>query len=276
MASSIEMVCNYLGIDKIDMCGKMILIEEQHGTNANFLVNAVLSNALKRKNAVCLVLCHNTLGHYHNVGMRLGYNLLTLREKGQVAIVEPMKTVASCLVADTCNDPADGERNILPDANSERHVDTVYRLFTHVREKYEEAARFSESVVLIIDDINHLLDLGFGVLDVMYFMRYLRSFMASRSLSQLCVLAHVYRWDPETSNADMIANALKHMAHLCLTAEPFETGHSGDTSGGKLMIHWKVDSIRLKYHLAEMTVYLFKLLDWQIRITTPGGVAPFS
>lgn len=275
MASSIEMVCNTLGIDKTDMSGKTILIEEQHGTNANFLVNAVLSNALKKKHAVCLVLCHNTFGHYHNVGTRLGYNLLALKEKGQVAIVEPMKIVASCLATDACNDSADRETNILPDVTCERHTDAMYNLYTCVREKYEEAARFSESVVLIIDDINHLLDLGFGVSDVVYFIRYLRSFMASHSSSQLCVLAHAYRWDPQTSNADIIVNDLKHMTHLCLTTEPFKTGHSGDTSG-KLTIHWNMDSIRSRYHWPEETVYLFKLLDWQIAIHTPGGVNLFS
>lgn len=266
-----EMVCNTLGIDRVNMDGKMILIEEQHGTNANFLLNAVLSHALKKSQAVCLVLCHNTFGHYHNVGMRLGYNLLALKEKGQVTVVEPMKIVASNIV-DTCKDPTDKKEIVIPDAISTEHTDIVRKLFTYIKESYDEAAQFKESVVLIIDDINHLLDLGLSVHDTMYFVRYLRSFIASHFSSQLCILTHMYQWDSQTSDADAVANMLNYMAHLCIATKPFKTGHSSDTSG-KLIIRWRIDSVRLKYHWPEETTYLFKLSDWQVKIYTPGATS---
>lgn len=274
MASAMEMVCNTLGIDRVNMNSKMVLIEEQHGTDANFLVNAVLSSALKKGNAVCLVLCHNTFGHYHNVGMRLGYNLLDLKEKGQVTVVEPMKIVAGNVV-DVCKNSTNKENSIIADAVSEERVNIARRLFACVKEKYDDAARYSESVVLIIDDINHLLDLGLAVRDVMYFMRYLRSFMASRPMSQLCILAHMYKEDPQTSDADMVANGLRYMSHLCVTTEPLKTGHSGDASG-KLTVYWRVDYIRSKYHSGEKITYLFKLLDWHVKVYAPGEASVLS
>lgn len=275
MANPMGMVCNVLGIDRVNMDGKTILIEEQHGTNANFLVNAILSHALKRTNvAVCLVLCHNTFGHYHNIGMRLGYNLLHLKEKGQVIVVEPMKIIASN-IADVCKDITNGTETIISDTTSIGHIDIAHKLFTCVKEKYNEAARFNESVVFIIDDINHFLDIGLSIRDTMYFMRYLRSFVTSYPLSQLCILAHVYQENLQTSDADMVANALKHMAHLCVTTQPFKTGHSSDDSG-KLIVHWKTDSIRSKYHWAEKTTHLFKLSDWQVKICAPGAVSILS
>jgi len=271
MTSSMTMVCNILGIDKINMHGKINLIEEQHGTNANFLVNAILSHALKRNAAVCLVLCHNTFSHYYNIGMRLGYNLLNLKEKGQVTLVEPMKIIASD-ITDICKDFTNRMEIIIPDVTSMGHVDIAHKLFAFVKEKHDEAARFSESVVLIIDDINHLLDLGLGIRDIMYFMRYLRSFISSYPLSQLCILVHVYQGNLHTSNADIIASTLKHMAHMCVTTQPFKTGYSSDTSG-KLIVHWKTDSIRSKYHLVEKTTHLFKMSDWQVKICTPGAMS---
>lgn len=274
MASAMEMVCNTLGIDRVNMDSKIILIEEQHGTNANFLVNAILSHALKQKKAVCLVLCHNTFGHYHNIGMRLGYNLLALKEKGQVTVAEPMKIVATN-IADMCKDSADKEKMIIPDAASMENIDIAHRLFTCVRKKYDEAAKFGESVVFIFDDINHLLDFGLSLHDVMYFVRYLRSFVALHPLSQLCILTHTFQDDSQTSNTDVVAKILKYMAHLCVTTQPFRTGHSSDASG-KLIIHWRIDSIRLKFHWAEKTTHLFKLLDWQVKIGAPGAASVLS
>lgn len=269
-----ETMCNTLGIDRVNMDSKMVLIEEHHSSNANFLVNAVLSNALKKGNAICLVVCHNTFGHYHNVGIRLGYNLLNLKEKGQITVVEPMKTVASN-IADMCKDSANEEKLVIADITAKVGICIVHRLFTSVKEKYEEAASFNESVVLVIDDMSHFLDLGLTVRDVMYFVRYLRSFIISRRMSQLCILTHVYREDPQISDADMVANGLKYMAHLHITTEPFKTGHSGDTSG-KLSVCWKTDYIRSKYHWGEKTMYLFKLSDWHVKVYAPGETSILS
>lgn len=274
MASAMEMVCNTLGIDRVNMNSKVILIQEQHGTNANFLVNAILSHALKQTNAICLVLCHNTFGHYHNIGMRLGYNLLALKEKGQVTVVEPMKIIASN-IADMCKDSMDKEKMIIPTVASTENIDIAHRLFTCVREKYNEAAKFTEPVVFIFDDINHLLDFGLSVHNVMYFVRYLRSFVALHPLSQLCILAHTYQDESQISNTDVVANALKHMAHLCVTTQPFRTGRSSDASG-KLIVHWRINSVRLEYHWAEKTTHLFKLLDWQVKIGAPGAASVLS
>lgn len=268
-----EMVCNTLGIDRVNMNGKMVLIEEQHGTNANFLVNAVLSDALKKGSAVCLVYCHNTFGHYHNVGTRFGYNLLSLKAKGQVTVVEPMKIVASNVI-DICENSM-GNEKIIADIISQEHIDIMHRLFTHIKERYEEAAKFNQSVVLVIDDISHFLDLGFGVCDTMYLIRYLRSFMALHSTSQLCILTHTYQEDPKISDVDMVANCLKHMAHLCVTTEPLTTGYSVDASG-KLTVCWRIDSIRSKYHWAEKITYLFKLLDWQVKVYALGEASVLS
>ncbi|XP_011874275.1 PREDICTED: elongator complex protein 6 [Vollenhovia emeryi] len=277
MASSMETVCNILGIDRVNMDGKTILIEEQHGTNANFLVNAILSHTLKKMNAaVCLVLCHNTFSHYHNIGMRFGYNLLDLKDNGQITVVEPMKIIASN-VTDICNDFVDRTETIIPEVTSMKRIDIVHRLFSCVKEKYEEAARFTahKSVVLIIDDINHFLDLGLSVRDTMYFIRYLRSFVVLYPTSQLCILAHVYQGNMQTSDADTVANALKHMAHLCVTTQPFKTGHSSDASG-KLTVCWKTNSIKSKFHWAGKATHLFNLSDWQVKICAPGAMSVLS
>jgi len=268
-----EMVWKTLGIDRVNMGGKMIFIEEQHGTNANFLIHSVLSHALKKAEAVCLILCHNTIGHYHNIGVRYGYNLLNLKEKGQVTVVDLMKIVINN-IANICTVSANEEK-IIPDVVPMEHPDIVHKLFMLVKEKYEEASKFNSSVVLIVEDLNHLLDLGLGVRDTMYFMRYLRSFLTLYPISQLCILMHAYEEAPQHSNTDMIVNALKYMAHLCITTEPLKTGPSSNASG-KLIVQWRVDSIRSMFNWMEKTTHLFKLLDWQVKIFMPGTISILS
>ncbi|KAH0952066.1 hypothetical protein HN011_008175 [Eciton burchellii] len=273
MANTMEMVCKTLGIDRVNMGGKMILIEEQHGTNANFLVHSVLSHALKKAEAVCLILCHNTIGHYHNIGVRFGYNLLSLKDKGQVTVVDLMKIIIND-IANMCIVSVN-EKEIIPDVVPTKHADIAHKLFMHVKEKYEEASKFNSSVVLIIEDLNHLLDLGLGVRDTMYFMRYLRSFLTLYPTSQLCILMHAYQEASQHSDTDMIVNALKYMAHLCITTEPLKTGHSSNASG-KLIVQWRVDTIRSMFNWMERTTHLFKLLDWQVKIFMPGTVSILS
>lgn len=265
-----ETIRRTLGFDRVDMTNKMILVEEQHGTSANFLLHSVLRHALKNNQAVCLVLCHNTIGHYHNVGMRCGYNLLSLKEKGQVTVLDLMKLVISDIANDVRKDPEGERRMIIPEVGVTGHVDVAHRLFAHVREQYEQAAKFNGSVVLIVEDLNHLLDFGLGVRDTMYFMRYLRSFVSSCPTWQLCVLVHAYREDPQHSDADMVVNALKYMAHLCVTTEPLKTGYSSNASG-KLIVHWRVLPAKSMYSLMERTTRLFKLLDWQVKIFELGA-----
>lgn len=272
MASTMERVCNTLGIDRVNMKSKMILFEEQHGTNANFLVNAILSQSLKNGDGICFVLCHNTFGHYHNVGMRLGYNLSALKEKGQVTVAEPMKIVRDNIV-DMQKDSVNKQNLVITElANGEMHTDIAHRLFTYIKEKYDEAMKTNESVVLIVDDISHFLDIGLSTYDVMYFIRYLRSYMTSHPMSQLCVLVHTYEGDLQSLDANIVANGLKHMAHLCVSTERFKSGHSRDASG-KLTVSWRINAIKSKFHWTEKRSYLFKLSNWQVEIYPAGAIS---
>lgn len=65
-----EAVSAALGIDKVDITGKLVVIDERHGSDANFLINTIISSSLEKEKGICLVLFHNTFRHYHNVGKR--------------------------------------------------------------------------------------------------------------------------------------------------------------------------------------------------------------
>ncbi|EZA55078.1 hypothetical protein X777_04545 [Ooceraea biroi] len=264
-------VCKILGIDRVDMSDRKIVIEEQHGSNANFLVQSVLSNALKKKESVCLVLCHNTIGHYHNIGVRFGYDLLKLIEMGQVRVVDLMKIVLND-IDNTCNNvPTKGM--IIPNVTCTTYPEIAERLAVQIKEKCDDAERRNSPIILIIEDINHLLDLGLSVRDTIFFVRCVETYINMRPKSLLCILAHTYgKKNSECSDTDMIVNALKYESDLCVTTEPLKTGHSNDASG-KLIVHWTVNAVRAMYNWPERMTYLFKLLDWQVKISTPSAMS---
>lgn len=281
MVTSMDSICNTIGIDRVDMHGRMVLIEEQHGCDANFLTNALISNALKKDYGICFVLFHNTFSHYHNVGMRSGYNLMALKEKGKVTLVEPMKELMHNING-ICTDTGtmDAGNRIFFDLNvkvSDSSKDNrsdgmivVDNMFKLLRDSYNEAANRNKTILIIIEDISHLSDLGLSLRDSMCYVRYIRSLMESHPMTQLCITVHTYQNDVQSCIPDFICNNLKYMADLVLIAEPLTTGHSSDASG-KVTVCWNVDSVRSEYHWTEKMTYLYKLLDWHVKIFAPGA-----
>ena len=279
-----DSVCSALGIDRVDLRGKLTLIEEQHGSDANFLLNSFISSSLEKSQGICLVLFHNTFGHYHNVGMKLGYNLNVLRERGQVSVVEPMKLIASN-IHDLGHDSVDAANVDFNEKSPEEDLgvpdimkldaNLVRKLFLPLRNQIYELLKHRESVIVIIDDLSHLFDLRMSLRDVWFFVRYLRSLMEFEQSLSVCILTHTYKADPDSCQPDLIAVGMKHISQLIIVVEPLSTGHAKDVSG-KMNVRWKMDSIRTKYNWPEKTSYLFKLLDRQVKVFAPGSAVPLS
>lgn len=273
MSNVMDSVINTLGIDKVDTAGKMIAIEEQHGTDSTFLISTVIANAVKKNQAVCLVLYHNTFSHYHNIGMRLGYNMISLKDKGQLVIVEPMMDIANA-VQNLCEEKLNLSDCILTRINRESNNDIVFKLFTAVKDNYYNAAKYNESVVLIIDDLSNLWAFNLSLRDIMFYIRYLESLLKVQPKTQLCMVCHTFQTDAEDCIPNIVSNILKYSAHLNVTVEPLRTGYSNEASG-KLSVAWQSHSIRQKFNWPERTTHLYKLTDRQVRIFAPGMVGNF-
>lgn len=277
-----EIVRRIIGIDQVDIRGKLISIEEQHGSDANFLINTVLSNAIKKDHGICLVLFHNTFGHYHNIGINLGYNLIELRKNGIVNVVEPMKIIANN-IEDIGRDAVDAS---LPELNNEKYnlcdetpdatkhdPELVKQLYLCLRNKFYDSLKSREAVTIIIDDLSHLFELNLSFKDVWLYLRYLRSLMIREPNTSVCLMSHTYKVDPDFCQPDMIVIGLQKMSDLYVIVEPLTTGHAKDISG-KITVMWKTDIIRKNHHWPESTMYHYKLLGKQIKIFSPGSNDP--
>ncbi|XP_043792012.1 uncharacterized protein LOC122714602 [Apis laboriosa] len=252
-----DSVSNILGIDKVNMSGKLILIEEQHDSNANFLLNSVIFNALKNNYGICFVLFHNTMNHYHNMGMKFGYNLTLLKEKHKITIIEPIKMIA-------CN----MEYIYEPTKNC-----IINDVFIIIKNECEKMMQSNESVLIIMDDLNHIFNFGVNLREAMYYVRYLRSLIEHYNTVQLCIVTHIYKDELKNSFSNIFAQTLKYIAHLFIKIEPLKTGYSSDISGN-LIINWRIDNIRIKYNWPQISKYIYKLSDRQVQIYIPGTSIP--
>ncbi|XP_033329194.1 elongator complex protein 6 [Megalopta genalis] len=266
--SKMDPVSNILGIDKVNMDGKLILIEERHNSNANFVLNSVILNALSDNNGICFVLFHNTFNHYHNVGMKFGYNLKVLKAEGKVNIIEPMKIIGSNMESrnneETCKLHETSIKEISDVTNS--ISDSLFRI---IKNEYYEMKKYHKNVIIVIDDMSHLYNLGFTLRESMCYLKLLRSLIECDNTSQLCVAIHTYDDKLQNCMANIAVPILKYMAHLFVMIDSFETGYSSDVSG-KITINWRIDHIRKEHNWSEISRYIYKVSDRQVKIYSPG------
>lgn len=265
-----EEVREAIGIDKIDTCGYLIFIEEHHPADANFLLHAVTSHCQDKNNITCFVLFHSTFGHFHNVGMKLGYNLKK-EYNSNVKVVEPLKILSKNIHHENDVDNKDSQKlevDIKRDNSS-----LVKQLVQVIKDECLSVTKLEDTqkVYLIIDDLSHLFDLGLDIEDVWLFIRYIRSFVSLEPLLTICISSHVYRViHEEICQPNQMSLALRHMAELTITVQPLETGYSQNVSG-KMVIRWKSQKDRLKFKWPEEMIYLFKLFDRKVNVFTPGS-----
>ncbi|XP_076764798.1 elongator complex protein 6-like [Xylocopa sonorina] len=249
-----DSVSNILGIDKVDMNGKLIVIEERHGSDANFLLSTVISNALKKNYDLCFVLFHNTFNHYHNVGMKFGYNLGLQKEKGKIVVVEPMKVIASNIEC----------------IHDQRTNNILNNVFIIIKNECCKIMRENKPVVIIIDDASHFSSFNCDSRESVCYLRYLRSLVERYSMSHICIVTHTYKDEFKDCASNVIARGLRQMAHLFVKVEPLESGYSSDASGN-LTVNWRSSAVRVKYKWPEVARYIYKLSNRQVKVCAPGA-----
>ncbi|KAJ9573443.1 hypothetical protein L9F63_009171 [Diploptera punctata] len=247
-------VCNILGIDKEDLTGKLISVEECHGSNANFVLVCLISQQIQKDCGICLVTLHNSFGHFHNVGTKLGYNLQQLEDKGSVETVEMLNLL---------NSSFDTSENYLF-KNTE---DIVKDLFIKIREKIEKLMETRKNVCLIVEDISDFLLLGIPVKDVLSFFQYCRVLLDSLEGLSVVILTHVAEGDEEQC---IVATSVSHVADTVVTISSLKTGQSNDVSGVLKIVHRNLEKSIPNHDWNAQNLYHFKLLDRQVKVFAPG------
>lgn len=191
---------------------KILVVIEDGLADANFIVTHLIKDVLEKNNKLCLVIVHNTIGHYHNVLKRLGCDLLKKVEQGYVKVVEPLKTLAE--------DIANG--GVIDNNYSEQFVE---RLFFNINSELEKITEDSENIYLIIDDLSHLYDLTGNLHSVTYFLNRCVNF-TNNSRFSVVIGVHV-----SDNNDSIIRNSLGHVCDLMIEVSGLKTGRTRNVTG---------------------------------------------
>jgi hypothetical protein len=230
---------------------KVISIKENGNIDSNFVITHLIKQILLENNKLCFVILHNTLGHYHNVGKRLGYDFLKRIEDGSIRTIEPLKEIVE--------DIGNGKNYLIDD---KEHI--VKALYTSIKQNVEElTSTTSNRVYLIIDDVSHLLDLGIDLKYIISFITYCLSLVNNDKVS-VVVNTHVC-----SKSDEIICNNLNYVSDVIIEVLPLKTGISREVTGvmsieksGNAQIaqfHFKAYDKGIKtFHLGESVYNLYK------------------
>lgn len=158
MAASVLLACGL----KDKNLDSHIHISEESGIDGNFLLSCILGQQIRIQDSAVILIClDNTFQHYLNVGLRLGYNLKLAKDKN-LHIIEPITDISLNF-------------NTSDWTTSENDICTI--LFENIKNKIENISKNKNRLIIIIDNLEILLNLGANEINVMKFCKSLRKFI---------------------------------------------------------------------------------------------------
>ncbi|XP_036986262.2 elongator complex protein 6 isoform X2 [Artibeus jamaicensis] len=210
--------------DRVEQ-GKLTLLCDAK-TDGSFLVHHFLSFYLKANCKVCFVALVQSFSHYNVVGQKLGVSLTAARERGQLVVLEGLKSSVDIFLR------AEGAPHPLCFLR-EANAGNLQPLYEFVREALKPVDRGEaawRSPVLLVDDLSVLLGLGVRAVAVLDFIHYCRVAVCCSLQGNIVALVHD-SGDAEDEESDMLLNGLSHQSHLILRAEGLATGFCRDVHG---------------------------------------------
>lgn len=233
-------------------------------TDGSFLVHHFLSFYLKAHCKVCFVALAQSFSHYNIVGQKLGVNLTTARERGQLVVFEGLKSAVDILFR-----AQGGELHPLQFLR-EATTGSLKPMYEFVQKSLEPEADGDSAwkwPVLLVDDLSVLLSLGMGAVAVLDFIHYCRASVCRQLKGNVVALVHDHG-DAEDEENDLLLNGLCHQSHLILRAEGLATGFCKDVHG-QLSILWRRPSQALAQQDQSLT-YQYKIQDKNVSFFAKG------
>nr|CAH0100833.1 unnamed protein product [Daphnia galeata] len=242
-----DTVIKALMLDKIQMDGKSILII-QHSDGSPFL-HSLLTQSARQGRKIVLVSFSHSVGYYHNVGTRLGWNLNNLLSKNQVVFIGGLQALKDSFRFQNSSNPFDFlfNSNTCP-------LQTLLFSIKEVISNWGE-----QPFSLVIDELDCLFSLGVKTSHVVNFFQQCHSLVQLNSKGSLIISMGVTSTDKENIQCSTL---LSHWSDLVLTEKGLQTGKSKDLTGS-LIVNWNISpSTEQQFH--------FKCYDRGIKMFAPG------
>lgn len=250
-------VISTLELDKESLDGKVITINENSGCDANFFFSCLMSKQIKEGGGICLVNVHNDFNHFHNIGLKMGYNLKKLKDVGSIYNIDFLQMVSDAI--------SNNIYNKCIDLSSENEsTSSLYKLVDNALSTLHKTHK---SVCIIIDDVTNFLDLNYTMSDINQFVHKCKS-LVSQNNSSLIMGLHTTSMD--NRNYAMI-KGFYYISDIVCEVSPLSTGRSVDVSGSfKIIRPWINDDLMTLSKNTSMNYYLFKLFDRGVKVFAPG------
>lgn len=238
-------------LDKDLETSKIIVTKEINGCDSSFFISCVLGHCVKNKNAVFVISTHNSQQHYHNVGLKMNYNLQKAIEAGLIHFYDAGEELVNSALENKCQ--------------------TAQELWLNIKEPLLGMYIKFNAVNVIFDGVSHLFDMQFNMRQVNEINKKLIDVIRSFNNSYLIFQCNVASDDDCTY---VLANLLAHTADILAEVESLSSGLSADVSGHLTIkyLNSKFESENMYNFETKSSQYLFKLFDRGVKLLAPGTV----
>ena len=164
-----------LMLDKHAIQNKRINIIQEPSTDGSFLLHHFISSSIKSKYNVLILSFEQTIGQFHGVGMKLGYDLIKLQKKGQLIFYDGLKSAHDSYLKDQNESDACDIINLCNESSG-----SLIKLLNAIEEKTKKFEKNSVPVVIFIDNISSFLSLGIELPCLISFLAQLQSFVQEK------------------------------------------------------------------------------------------------
>ncbi|XP_060680435.1 elongator complex protein 6 isoform X1 [Hemiscyllium ocellatum] len=244
--------------------GKAVLLCDKQ-TDGSFLVHHFLSFYLKGNCKVCFLGLVQSFNHYSLVAQKLGIQLSTAREKGQLVFLEGLRSSLDSVLTEQ----QDSRSPTLSPFEFLSSPDTSLNcLYEFVRVSLSETNESTwKFPVLIIDDLSVLLSLGVSAVNILNFMHYCRATICSKFMGNIVMLVHNTE-DLEDEENNFVVKSLSHQCHLILQVEGLTTGYCKDIHGQLTMTYRSPSPVKTERNITK--IFQYKIQDKNVNFFARG------
>lgn len=224
-----------------------ILIREEYGADASFLITSILGQCLKfQQNGVVLVCLHHLSQHYANAGIRLGFNMTMAKDKGRIQIIEPLLDIGTnCLSSKYLTAPK-GE--------------VFEALLNEIKENIQNQLQSKENATIVVDNVCMFLYLGYSKDLILRLCHQLVDFVYTNDRVSLVLKVNLSHLNKE------IVSSLEHYASSNIILSKMKSGEFQEVDG-RIVCKKRIDDF--KY--TSKTI-LYKIGDRNVKVFQPGEV----
>jgi len=262
-----------LRLDKHTSENKRINIVQDPTSDASFLLHHFTSVAVKSNANILLIALEQTIGHFHGVGMKLGYDILKLQKKGQFVFYDALKNVHQSYQNE--HQSKESTENVFDfDSNFENALSNLSKTIENKISEFEDS---SKPLYVIIDKLSLFLSIGITISKIIPFLLKVQQLVLDRKGTLVTLTngvsgrvhekTHLHEIDTGDEQENKLVSFLDHTSHLTVVVWKLKTGYSEIVSGN-ICFGWARESAdhhstqdggRYQYNIEEKDVKVFAL-----------------